>query len=731
MAVTWIDTFTRGGGEVTPFPIESHAGELTTWTLDQGTAASYKLTETTTYSNNVSRSYFRSSVTPANVNHVAVARFLVQSTTVPGTSFNTGVGIRVVPTTWTGGYIGRLSVNNSGVLSVDILRVTGSGAPAASATLATTGLYTVGASYDLYFDAQGSGATTYLAASLQRVSDGQWLTSDGSTFSVARQPCLIYTDTSPLSVANQALIIYGQGLGSSTTYIHIDQVGYDLTATDITLSGPSTCTVGSPSGNFTVGVVGGVLTQNVTITPSDNSGGGSFTPTSVTLTPVTTTATFTYTAASAGAKTISLTNNRALANPSNATITASSGGATLSLVAPTSASVGIASASFSVTLSNGSGSVIVTPNDGGNGGTFNPTSVTLTPGSPTGTFTYTATKSGAIPINLTNNSGLTNPTAITNAAGIIAINYDTNPPYLGTFGGQKVPASPLYCGGVGGTIRTQDVSIPSPTENVNLSGRVYAPDANLMFCPVPLVVVMTGGGATLDTIAWAAQFLAANGYVVVTPLPNLLGDPASFNAAAKAGIDFGLSNSNPYRSSVNPQFIGACGYSLGCRSLVRTQNEDSRIKAVVGWDNWAVRATGDEGSPACSFSGTEFVTPKVPVLSMASDSCDTSVIGVDRKKVAFNWWKQNRMPCVQLVFNGWTHLDWTESGPVARHDVSNYYTLAWLDRWLKNDSTAMNRVLATSFTTPSGTVNRSSLLSTVFRSAIFADGREIEDFLNA
>jgi hypothetical protein len=88
-------------------------------------------------------------------------------------------------------------------------------------------------------------------------------------------------------------------------------------ATAITLTGPSSGTVGSPSTNFTAGA-NGPITGTITVTPSDGGDGGTFTPTSVAISSASPTATFTYTAANAGSPTatITVTNNGGLTNPS-------------------------------------------------------------------------------------------------------------------------------------------------------------------------------------------------------------------------------------------------------------------------------------------------------------------------------------------------------------------------------------------------------------------------------
>jgi hypothetical protein len=95
-------------------------------------------------------------------------------------------------------------------------------------------------------------------------------------------------------------------------------------AANVTMSGPSSGAVGAASTNFSIGA-DGTITGTVVVTPSDGGGGGSFTPTSVSISVGAPTGTFTYTPATAGAKTISVTNDGGLGNPTNITYTATGG----------------------------------------------------------------------------------------------------------------------------------------------------------------------------------------------------------------------------------------------------------------------------------------------------------------------------------------------------------------------------------------------------------------------
>lgn len=198
-------------------------------------------------------------------------------------------------------------------------------------------------------------------------------------------------------------------------------------ATAVTLSGPSGGVAGTASTNFTIGA-DGAITGTVTVTPSDGGAGGTFSPASVAISAGTPTATFTYTPASTGAKTISVTNDGGLTNPSSVTYTATAAPVVaVTLTGPTSGTVGVASANFTVGASDTlAGSVVVTPSDGGAGGTFTPATVTISAGAPTATFTYAAASIGAKTISVTNDGGLTNPASITYTAAAPAVNNAYN-----------------------------------------------------------------------------------------------------------------------------------------------------------------------------------------------------------------------------------------------------------------------------------------------------------------
>lgn len=181
------------------------------------------------------------------------------------------------------------------------------------------------------------------------------------------------------------------------------------------LSGPTSSRRNVASTPFTVRLSDETtMTGSVVITPSDGGVGGTFTPSTVTLNAGQPAATFTYTPSTYGDRSIRVTNDRGLLNPPQIGFTSTA--STYALSGPSTGGVGVESTDFTVELPVGSavfGSVTVTPSDGGDGGTFTPTTVNLSTIAPSATFTYTPASSGSKTISVTNNGGLTNPANLT------------------------------------------------------------------------------------------------------------------------------------------------------------------------------------------------------------------------------------------------------------------------------------------------------------------------------
>jgi len=186
------------------------------------------------------------------------------------------------------------------------------------------------------------------------------------------------------------------------------------------ISGPSSGHKDTASTNFTVSLpVGSTVPSSVTITPDDGAAAGSFSPATVNLTTAAPSATFTYTPTTYGARTISVTNNGGLDDPLSVNYVSTASAYTFS--GPSSGTVGIESTNFTVELPVGGavlGTVTITPADGGDGGTFTPSTVGLTTTEPSATFTYTPASYGDKTLVVSNNGGMTNPSNIVYAASV-------------------------------------------------------------------------------------------------------------------------------------------------------------------------------------------------------------------------------------------------------------------------------------------------------------------------
>lgn len=182
--------------------------------------------------------------------------------------------------------------------------------------------------------------------------------------------------------------------------------------------------VGVASGDFTVGS-NGPLPLATVVTPHSTGAGGAIVPATLTIGPGSTspTATFKRTAAAAGDESITLTNDRGIANPPAAVYHVSELPTSLSLSPSTmTTQAGVLSGAFTAALDRPAVSAItVALHSSGSGGTFTSgsgpyasvvTSITFQPGVQAIEFKRTpdgAAPAGTESISLTNDAGLSNP----------------------------------------------------------------------------------------------------------------------------------------------------------------------------------------------------------------------------------------------------------------------------------------------------------------------------------
>lgn len=401
-----LDTFDRAAGEVSPFPLSGHTPNAGgTWTQIAGTAnvspdgfarGGGSALSISIWSGDVgsddyevaARGFFRTLT--ANATMAAVVRYGASSGLLCRLYSTDGLGSGVVNIQEAfGSYIARATLNISGLVA------------------------------NRNYHVVGSASGTTFSTSVLDLSTGLWLTTAGTFSSATRVAAVTATITNHSTDKGLAGLQF-QGSTSDTTGASIDRIDYGPVgtlngiATAVTLAGPTSGTAGVASSNFTVSTDSPIASGTVTVTPSDDGNGGTFTPSSVQLSSSVATAVFTYTAAAAGTYLISVSNDASLASPTPISFTATLPAATYTLTGPSSSLVGQASSAFTVQLNPGLsvGTVVITPTAGAGGGTFTPSTVSLTNTTRSATFTYTATTAGSKTIATTNDGGLTDPAPI-------------------------------------------------------------------------------------------------------------------------------------------------------------------------------------------------------------------------------------------------------------------------------------------------------------------------------
>jgi hypothetical protein len=191
----------------------------------------------------------------------------------------------------------------------------------------------------------------------------------------------------------------------------------------------------------------------------------------------------------------------------------------LAMTGPTLGQVNQASTNFTVSA-NGqvSGSVTVTPSDGGKGGTFTPSSFTMTGVSPSVTFTYTPSQTGNISISISNNGSLTNPSAVTYNSVLPATHVTLTGPSLARAGVQSTNFTVALDGYVASAVKV----IP----NDNGDGGTFTPVFVMLDSNTPSAnFTYTGASAGVKTITTTNDSSLANNSVSITEKPPIVPNP--------------------------------------------------------------------------------------------------------------------------------------------------------------------------------------------------------------
>ncbi len=202
--------------------------------------------------------------------------------------------------------------------------------------------------------------------------------------------------------------------------------------------------------------------------------------------------------------------------------------------------------------------------------------------------------------------------------------------------------------------------------------------------PYPVAIVLHGFLSDKNHMWWISQPLAEQGYAVVAV--NGVGDhiPATT-------LDWLFSDANPFADQMDLHRIGIAGHSLGAENSTRTQG-DPRVSAIIGFDNCdSTEGCRDSaGSRLHDYPDEQLTTPTLfitadydgfPGYAVPRDSIPGTL-----RLVGFERLRNVGVDTMLLTPRATTHLDWAGTftfGNRLNELASTYYTLAWMDRYVK------------------------------------------------
>lgn len=271
-------------------------------------------------------------------------------------------------------------------------------------------------------------------------------------------------------------------------------------------------------------------------------------------------------------------------------------------------------------------------------------------------------------------------------------------------------------------------------DGASLRGHVFMPPASV---PKPAGgypgVVITDGSvqAYEELYYWAAEDLAAAGYMAMTYDVQGQGDSDLFGAdcsdpttppsgqcqgvpyqqnynfyqGAEDSLGFFLSASNPYADVLDKDRVGIAGHSLGAAAVSVVGQCDTRVKAIVAWDNLSKVDDCSGVTVPAQYRPTKLIN--TPAMAMSNDYgfwTQPAVTAPDphAKDAGFQQVAAAGLDAQLVVFRGATHLTYSYI-PLAfqanelSERMASYYTQAWFDLKLRDDPTGYARLTAKKF----------------------------------
>lgn len=256
------------------------------------------------------------------------------------------------------------------------------------------------------------------------------------------------------------------------------------------------------------------------------------------------------------------------------------------------------------------------------------------------------------------------------------------------------PTGPDPAGDGSATVTSGDVSIPG-TGSAVVPATVYQPAAGA--APRPLVVISPGFQMERAQYASYAHHLATWGFVVVLTDyadKSFFADHQAMADNVGKVIDWAIGQ---HSLDVDAAKIATAGHSLGGDISVLAAADDTRVKAVVGWD--PVDATSPSVVP-------EHMTHMTAAIAVVGETTDGGAGFSACAPTAENYaafYAASPSPAVQLTVANASHMNWVDDptcalctlctaaanpvDPATVHAITRRLTVAWLRKHLLADAT--------------------------------------------
>ena len=295
-------------------------------------------------------------------------------------------------------------------------------------------------------------------------------------------------------------------------------------------------------------------------------------------------------------------------------------------------------------------------------------------------------------------------------------------------------------------------------DGAQLRGHLWQPPASLPRPKggYPGVVITDGSVQAYEQLYyWAAQGLAQYGYQVLTYDVQGQGDsdllpadcsptscqgvpyqlPYNFYQGTEDALSWFLSPKNPGRSSLDPEHVGIAGHSLGAAAVSWVGQCDSRVKAIVAWDDLNVidpKQCAANVTVPKAFQASRLHTPALattndyefnvqPATTVPNPHGGTNG-GGGSGDAGYQSLVKAGIDSELVSFRNGTHLTYSYIPLVLpSNELSErfafHYTLAWFDSYLRGGAnpytpqSAFARLTATGAYDASADVNRKGAVS--------------------